>query len=165
LPDLPPSPLDAKVSRKSSEEAGMASEGIVIVSGDSSGFAQDVELGKFHLKADEPVAKGGTDTGPAPYPLLLASLGSCTSMTVSMYARAKNWPLKSVKVQLRHSKMKIGEPTAEEDKAPERDYIEREIQLIGDLSEEQHQRLLEIANKCPVHRTLTSTIEINTKLI
>lgn len=143
----------------------MTAGDVVIVSGESSGFVQDIRLGRHQLVADEPTSAGGTDAGPSPYSLLLASLGSCTSMTVSMYARRKNWPLKSVRVQLRHSKVPAGEPVTEGGKVPLKDHIERDIQLIGDLSEEQHARLLEIANKCPVHRTLKSEIEISTRLV
>jgi putative redox protein len=143
----------------------MSGESLVVVRGAASAFVQDVQMGKHKLVADEPVAVGGTDTGPAPYDLLLASLGACTSMTVSMYARRKNWPLESVQVQLRHSKVRVGEPVSEGGKAPETDQIERDIQFIGPLSPEQHERLLEIANKCPVHRTLKSEILINTRLV
>ncbi len=143
----------------------MSVDSMVIVSGASTGFIQDVQMGRHRLVADEPISAGGADTGPAPYDLLLASLGSCTSMTVSMYARRKNWPLESVRVQLRHSKVKVGEPLAEGGKVPEKDQIERDIQLIGPLTPDQHERLLDIANKCPVHRTLKSEILINTRLI
>jgi len=147
------------------QEEPMATDSVVIVSGESAGFIQDIETGRHRLVADEPASAGGTDKGPAPYELLLASLGSCTSMTVSMYARHKNWALKSVRVELRHSKVAVGEPASPDGKAPQRDRIERDIQLIGDLSEDQHARLLDIANKCPVHRTLKSEIEINTRLV
>jgi putative redox protein len=140
------------------QEVFMSVETRVTVSGASSGFVQDVQMGRHRLTTDEPVALGGTDAGPAPYDLLLASLGSCTSMTVSMYARRKNWPLESVRVELRHSKVKVGEAAAQ-------DQIERDIQLIGPLTAEQHERLLDIANKCPVHRTLKSEILINTRLV
>ncbi len=143
----------------------MSVDSMVIVSGASSGFVQDVQMGRHRLVADEPISAGGADTGPAPYDLLLASLGCCTSMTVSMYARRKNWPLESVRVQLRHSKVKVGEPLAEGGRIPEKDQIERDIQLIGPLTPEQHERLLDIANKCPVHRTLKSEILINTRLV
>ncbi len=143
----------------------MSVDSMVIVSGASTGFIQDVQMGRHRLVADEPMSAGGADTGPAPYDLLLASLGSCTSMTVSMYARRKNWPLESVRVQLRHSKVKVGEPLAEGGKVPEKDQIERDIQLIGPLTPDQHERLLDIANKCPVHRTLKSEILINTRLV
>ncbi|HYX36144.1 MAG TPA: OsmC family protein [Oligoflexus sp.] len=137
----------------------------VIVKGKSSSFVQDVQMGPHRLVADEPLDDGGTDTGPSPYDLLLASLGTCTSMTVSAYARRKNWPLQSVHVQLKHAKVSLGEPVAEGGRAPQKDQIERDIQLIGELSAEQHERLLDIANRCPIHRTLTSDIIINTRLV
>ncbi len=133
----------------------MTDERYVQVSGDSAGFSQLIQVGPHRFIGDEPESLGGKDSGPNPYELLLSSLGSCTSMTVSMYARTKNWPLKSVNVELRHHK----------DEVTKVDHITRDIQLIGDLSEEQHMRLLEIANKCPIHRTLKSQIEITSKLV
>lgn len=139
----------------------MAHEETVVVSGNAASFVQKIQTGNHHLICDEPVELGGTDTGPNPYDFLLAGLGSCTSMTVSMYARAKNWPLQSVKVQLRHFKVESQAGV----KSSAVDQIERNITLIGELSAEQQQRLLEIANKCPVHKTLTSKIEITSKLI
>jgi len=137
----------------------------VVVQGSASGFAQDIHVGKHRLKADEPVAAGGTDTGISPYDLLLASLGACTSMTVAMYARRKTWPLESVTVRLRHSKIYAEDCAECETKDKMLDRIERDIQFQGALTSEQHARLLEIADKCPVHRTLTSHIDIQTRLV
>lgn len=137
----------------------------VIVRGDASGFAQEIVAGPHRLTADEPVKVGGKDTGPSPYDLLLAALGSCTSMTVSMYARAKKWPLESVTVNLRHSKIHAADCRDCETKVGKIDRIEREIHLVGNLDGEQQKRLLEIADKCPVHRTLESEIDIQTKAI
>jgi uncharacterized OsmC-like protein len=135
----------------------------VIVRGDASGFAQGIEVGSHHLTADEPVAFGGTETGPSPYDLLLAALGSCTSMTISLYARRKGWPLEEVTVSLRHSKIHAADCAECETKEGKIDRIEREIQLIGALTAEQRSKLMEIADKCPVHRTLTSEVNIRTK--
>lgn len=137
----------------------------VIVRGDASGFAQEIVVGPHRLAADEPAEVGGKDTGPSPYDLLLAALGSCTSMTVSMYARAKKWPLESVTVNLRHSKIHAADCRDCETKEGKVDRIEREIHLVGDLDAEQQKRLLEIADKCPVHRTLESEINIQTKAV
>jgi uncharacterized OsmC-like protein len=141
-----------------------AAEPWVIVQGPSTGFAQTIEVGKHRLIGDEPLSYGGTDTGPTPYDLLLAALGSCTSMTLSLYARKREWPLESVAVRLRHSKIHAKDCLDCETKVGMLDRIEREIELVGSLSEEQRAQLLAIANRCPVHRTLTSEIRIDTKL-
>jgi uncharacterized OsmC-like protein len=137
----------------------------VIVRGDASGFAQEIVAGGHRLTADEPIEAGGKDTGPSPYDLLLAALGSCTSMTVSMYARLKKWPLESVTVNLRHSKIHAADCRDCDTKEGKIDRIEREIHFVGNLDAEQQQRLLQIADKCPVHRTLKSEIDIQTKAI
>ena len=134
----------------------------VVVHGNAKAVAQEITVGPHRLRADEPVVFGGTETGPGPYDLLLSSLGACTSMTGSLYARRQTWPLESVTVRLRHSRVyavDCAECDTEEGKL---DRIEREIELDGALSEEQRARLIEIANKCPVHRTLTSEIHITT---
>lgn len=137
----------------------------VTVKGDASGFAQEIVAGAHRLNADEPIEAGGKDTGPSPYDLLLTALGSCTSMTVAMYARLKKWPLESVTVNLRHSKIHAADCRDCETKEGKIDRIEREIHFVGNLDEEQQKRLLQIADKCPVHRTLESEIDIQTKAI
>jgi putative redox protein len=108
-----------------------------IISSTSADFRQTVRIGEHTLVADEPVSGGGQDAGPAPHEWLLAGLGVCTSMTLGMYARRKGWPLEDVEVTVR---------------------------VAGDLTDEQRTRLLEIANKCPVHRTLSGKIVIETDL-
>jgi putative redox protein len=138
--------------------------GVVTVGGLASGFAQDIVAGQHRLKGDEPLSSGGTDTGPTPYDFLLAALGSCTSMTVSLYARRKQWPLQEVTVRLRHFRTYAADCANCETREGMIDKIEREIVLTGPLSEEQQARLLDIANKCPVHRTLTSKIRIESWL-
>ena len=137
----------------------------VTVHGTAAGFAQEISVGQHRLVGDEPTSAGGTDTGPNPYDLLLAALGSCTSMTVALYARRKQWPLDAVTVRLRHSKIHATDCAECETKIGMLDRIERDVELHGALSEEHRARLLEIANKCPVHRTLTSEIDIRTRLV
>jgi len=137
----------------------------VIVWGDAGGFAQQIVAGPHRLAGDEPESVGGTGTGPSPYDFLLAALGSCTSMTVAMYARRKGWPLERVTVALRHSKIHAEDCAECETKEGRLDRIERDVRLDGPLTAEQRARLLEIANKCPVHRTLTSEINIRTRII
>ena len=137
----------------------------VRVQGSTKSFPQDVALGSHQLTIDEPVSVGGTDTGPSPYDLLLAALGSCTSMTLGMYARNKQRPLESVTVKLLYSKIHAEDCEICETNSGMLDHIERKIELIGDLSQQQRERLLDVANKCPVHRTLTSEIVVQTALV
>jgi uncharacterized OsmC-like protein len=137
----------------------------VVVRGSAAGFAQEIVAGPHRMTADEPVSAGGTDTGPSPYDFLLAALGACTSMTVGMYARRKGWPLEEVTVNLRHSKIHAADCAECETKEEMLDRIERDIHLAGSLTNEQRSKLLEIANKCPVHRTLTSEIAIKTRAV
>ena len=137
----------------------------VIVSGNASGFAQKIVVGPHRLTADEPIEVGGKDTGLSPYDLLLAALGSCTSMTVALYARTKKWPLESVTVNLRHSKIHAADCKDCETREGKLDRIERNIHFVGKLDPEQEKKLLEIADKCPVHRTLHSEIDIQTRAI
>ena len=137
----------------------------VTVQGSAAGFVQQISVGRHRLAADEPTSVGGTDVGPNPYDLLLAALGSCTSMTLAMYARRKQWPLEAVTVQLRHSRIHAADCEACETKEGFLDHIQRDVQLTGSLSEEQRARLLDIANKCPVHRTLASEIHVQTRLV
>ena len=142
----------------------VAKEGVVVVRGGIKGFAQEISAGPHRLKGDEPVSAGGTDTGPNPYDFLLTALGSCTSMTVGWYARRREWPLESVSVRLRHSKIHATDCAHCDTKEGILDRIDREIELTGTLTEEQRAKLLDIANRCPVHKTLTSKIEIVTGL-
>jgi uncharacterized OsmC-like protein len=137
----------------------------VIVWGEGDTLAQQIVTGRHRLKSDEPVSVGGTDTGPSPYDFLLAALGSRTSMTVGMYARKKNWPLERGTVWLRHSKIYAADCSECETKEGMLDRIDRDVRFEGPLSAEQRSRLLEIANKCPVHQTLTSEINIRTKIV
>jgi len=142
-----------------------APEGVVRVSeADPNGFLQDVNAGpKHHVLADEPKAYGGTDRGMTPYGFIAAGLGSCTSMTIRMYARRKNWPLDHVAVEVNHEKVHAQDACAGSEE--QIDTFTRVIDLKGALDDEQRARLLEIADKCPVHRTLERTSTIITKLV
>jgi uncharacterized OsmC-like protein len=132
----------------------------VVVRGNASGFLQEVVSGAHHLQADEPVSAGGSDAAPGPYDYLLVGLGVCTSMTVGLYARRKQWPLENITVSLRHSRIHAKDCEECETKEGMLDRIETEIELTGSLSSEQRAKLMEIAAKCPVHRTLKSEINI-----
>ncbi len=127
----------------------------------SAGYLkQEITAGPHTLYADEPIAQGGTETGPDPYSLLLAALGACTSMTLQMYARRKDWPLEKVEVKLSNSRVHATDCRTCTTKEGHISRIERHISLEGDLSDEQRERLLQIAKQCPVHKTLTSEISI-----
>ena len=136
----------------------------IVVSETGNGrYENQVQVGAHTFLADEPVKVGGGDAGPDPYDLVTAGLGACTSMTLRMYAERKNWPLDKVSVHLSHTK---DYATDCADCAPDSkvDIFEREIVIEGDLDEDQRARLLEIADKCPVHRTLESKVHVRTRL-
>jgi uncharacterized OsmC-like protein len=132
----------------------------VVVHGSARSFRQEIAAGKHGLVADEPASAGGGDAGPDPYDYLLASLGICMSMTVGLYARRKQIPLENITVSLRHSRIYAKDCEECETKEGMLDRIDVEMELTGPLSNEQHAKLMEIAAKCPVHRTLTSEINI-----
>lgn len=138
---------------------------LVVEERGSGKFTQDVIAGKHRLTADEPQEAGGNDEGPGPYDYLLAALGACTSMTIRMYAARKQWPLSRVRVLLSHAKIHAADCADCETKVGMVDRIERAIVLEGPLSADQLAKLMEIADKCPVHRTLTSEISIVTRRV
>jgi len=125
---------------------------------------QEIAAGPHTIFADEPADAGGDDSGPDPYELLLSALGACTSMTLLLYARRKRWPLERVEVRLSHRRDYARDCEECAQQPAQIDLIERRIALVGDLDETQRARLLEIATKCPVHRTLTGTIRIDDRL-
>ena len=139
-------------------------EGTVIVTGThAGGYTQQIVAGRHQLVADEPPPVGA-DAGPNPYDLLLAALGACTSMTVRMYADHKRWPLDQVRVTLRHSRIHAKDCADCEAANGYIDHIDCDVELTGDLDETQRQRLRHIAERCPVHQTLTSEVRITTSL-
>ena len=129
------------------------------------GYTTEIKAGKHGLIADEPLDVGGDDFGPSPYELLSASLASCTAMTLQMYARRKKWDLKEVEVHISHGKKYMNDCSACENKGARIDHFNRMIEIEGDLTREQVERLLEIADRCPVHRTLHGQVEITTELL
>jgi putative redox protein len=139
-------------------------QGVHVVESGEGKFAQDVFMGRHRLRADEPVSLGGNDSGPNPYDLLLAALGACTTMTVRLYADRKQLPLERVSVALTHRKVHAADCAECATREGKIDRIERELTLTGSLDENQRQSLLEIAEKCPVHRTLMSEVWIETRL-
>ena len=136
----------------------------VIVRGGIGSLEQEVLVGRHRLLADEPEGQGGHDAGPSPYDYLLAALGTCTSMTLALYARRKGWPVEGITVTLAHSRIHATDCAECETKDGHIDRIDREIGLAGPLTDEQRTRLIEIAERCPVHRTLTSEVSIRTRL-
>jgi len=136
----------------------------VEVHGRADGFAQTITTGAHRLHSDEPVSAGGTDTGPDPYALLLSALGACTSMTIAMVARRRKWPLEAVTVRLRHSRVHDKDCEGCEEAPRRLERIDREVVLTGPLDDQQRASLLAIAEKCPVHRTLTANVVIETRL-
>ena len=130
---------------------------VVVVAENGKGrYQQAVTVGQHQLLADEPVDVGGTDAGPAPFDFVMAGLGACTSMTLRMYAERREFPLTHVSVSLSYDKVTVD--------GVARDHIQRTITLEGELSDEQRQRLLEIANKCPVHRALSQSLLIDSAI-
>jgi putative redox protein len=125
-------------------------------------FQQEVTVGPHRFLSDEPIEVGGLDSGPGPYDLVLAGLGACTAMTLRLYAERKMLPLEQVTVRLSHGRIHAADCESCETKEGLIDRIERAIALRGNLDQEQRHRLLEIADKCPVHRTLTSEVDIHT---
>lgn len=145
---VPPEVIDNRVTARTGAE----------------GFRTELFANGFPLVADEPVAYGGGNEGPSPYEYLLAALGACTGMTIRMYAQSKGWPLEEVVVRLSHKKIHAEDCRDCDEKAPKIVSIERELEFHGELDDAQRQRLLEIAGRCPVHRTLTGEVRIETVL-
>jgi len=128
-------------------------------------YAQKVIVGYHVLLADEPADCGGSDTGPNPHEYLMAALGACASITAQMYAKRKQWNLQSVHIDVAYERLLAADNAASGESIGMLDRFEMEISLAGDLSEEQQNRLFEIANRCPTHRMLTSGAKIQSRLV
>jgi putative redox protein len=140
-------------------------EGNVVVEGHAGSLRTRIAAANHTWMADEPEGVGGTDVGPSPYDMLLASLGTCTSMTLHLYAKRKGWALDDVRVTLRHERVHAKDGEGVEDTRPGKlQRLAREVTVRGNLDDEQLQRLTQIANKCPVHQTLLGPLEIPTEL-
>lgn len=139
-------------------------EGEVVVEGKTTGYLQRIQARNLTFSADEPLDKGGTNLGPNPYELLLASLGACASMTLRMYASRKEWPLEAVRVTLRHDRIHAEDCEDCEKETGMIDVIDEALELEGDLNDEQRKRLFDISARCPVHRTLLNEIKIRSEL-
>jgi putative redox protein len=139
-------------------------EGAVTTTLGPSGYRVEIEASGHTLVSDEPLEVGGTNTGATPYDLVLAALGACTAMTLRMYADRKQWPLESVVVRLHHGRSHAADQEQCEDRPVRLDHIERTLELSGPLTDEQRVRLAEIAERCPVHRTLDAGVRITTRL-
>jgi len=151
---------------KVDERTAQSGKGDVVVTETGDGkYAQTINVGRHRLRADEPPSVGGDDSGPSPYQLLSASIGACTSMTMRMYADRKKWSIGRISVRVHHEKIHAEDCAECETRQGKIDRIEREIQVEGDLTDEQRDRLLEIADKCPVHRTLHSEIVVKSRLV
>jgi uncharacterized OsmC-like protein len=137
----------------------------VVVRGGATGLEQEIEAGPHRLHADEPVSVGGTGKGPTPYDLLLGALGACTSMTLRLYADRRKWPLEGVVVRLRHSRIHRDDCVNCDKKDASIERVERTLELKGPLTDEQRTRLLDIAERCPVHQTLQHNMEVHTSLV
>ena len=135
----------------------------VVVEGPATGFRTKVDVGGHQLVVDEPIPVGGSDQGPSPYEMLLAGLGACTAMTLRIYADRRKWPLERARVTLQHHKVHVQDCIDCDRKAAKMDVVDRIIILEGDLNEEQRAKLMEIAERCPVHQTLQNKIQVNTR--
>ena len=137
----------------------------VVVRGGPNGLRQQIEAGPNRFVADEPTSVGGTGQGPTPYDLLLGALGACTSMTLRLYADRRKWPLEAVTVRLRHQRIHRDDCVNCEAKDAYLERVDRTLELKGPLTDEQRTRLLEIADRCPVHQTLKAGhLEVRTTL-
>lgn len=161
---LPADPAPDATATAAAAAAAAANDGTVHVTERGTGaFAVAISAGRHTWLGDEPATAGGDDLGPSPYDMLTAALGACTAMTLRMYARQKQWPLANVRVVLKHAKIHAADCASCETRDGKIDRIERVIDLAGPLDDQQRRRLMEIADKCPIHRTLHSEVEVITR--
>ena len=139
-------------------------EGTVSARIGPTGYRVEIDAGRHSIIADEPNEAGGTDEGLTPYDLILASLGACTAMTLRMYADRKKWPLEGVVVRLHHGRSHAADEQQCENRPVRLDQIERTLEITGPLTHDQRVKLAEIAERCPVHRTLDAGVRITTRL-
>ena len=157
---------DRYLETKVEDEARVAAAGNRVTARlASTGFRTDISANGHAITADEPLSVGGTNLGPTPYDLVLAGLGACTVMTLRMYADRKGWPLEGAAVRLSHGKIHARDCEECESETGKIDVIERELMLEGPLDDEQRARIAQIADKCPVHRTLTTETVIRTRMV
>jgi putative redox protein len=154
--------IEPEMNVERSADASDESRRVVVTSAES-GYANRVAVRGHQWMADEPEALGGTDTGPTPYEFLLAGLGGCKSITMRMYAERKGWPLERIRVGLKHQKIRAKDCLECETETGKIDRIEAEIDLQGPLSDSQIERLRRVADRCPVHRTLSGEIDIRNR--
>ena len=153
--------IGTEVQAGTDDEVPSIENGVVVQETGKGKFGNVISVGGRHIfHADEPVSVGGNDTGPSPYDLLLAALGACKPMTLRMYAERKNWPLDQARITLRHEKIHAEDCDNCHSKTGYVDRVNTEVHITGDLSDEQRQRLFEIADRCPVHQTLTHEVNI-----
>lgn len=153
------------VMENKNEKASDAGKKIVHVYQDGSTYRTVLTAGNHELTADEPERAGGKELGPDPYDYLLMSLGSCTVITLRMYADRKGWPVEEIYMELRHFRDHAKDCEDCDDPSLKIDKIEKELVVKGDLDQDQVDRLLEISNKCPVYRTLTGELEISSSIV
>ena len=159
--------MDSTAARQDAQalQQSIAPGSVIVASTGMGPFEQVLLDGRHTLRVDEPITVGGGDVGPGPYELLLMALGSCTSMTINMYATRKKWTLDRVVVRLRHERAYPDDCVNCEDPKSKIDRIWCSIELVGTLDVAQRTRLMEIAKQCPIHRTLTNKIEIRSDLV
>ena len=143
----------------------MPSEATVLVKVGPEALLADVQAGRHTWLIDEPVSVGGQDRGPTPYDMLLSALGACTAITLRLYATRKKWPLQGVEVRLRHGRVHEQDCEKCEEAGQMLEQVEKELRLLGPLSEEQRQRLETVSSKCPVQKTLQASLRIVTTLV
>jgi uncharacterized OsmC-like protein len=134
----------------------------VVVEGPATGFRTEVSVAGHHFTVDEPIPVGGTDVGPSPYEMLLAALGSCTAMTLRLYADRRKWPLERAVVKLSHRKVHAKDCEDCPEKPAKMDVVDRVVELHGPLDDAQRAKLVEIAERCPVQQTLGGPIQVHT---